>query len=393
MAEEAAPVTVEDLEVVESCDDSLGCVVVAPEDPIRFASALVTSGPNETLGSDAQVGVEIAVDNRPEVLGHMVELQSEDTGCSPEGGQTVATKLASDESIVAIVGHSCSSSCTPAAPIYDDAGLTMISPSCTAPSLTGADTHVMSLLRTAYNDNVQGKATAEFVYNELGIRKAATIHDGSPYSEQLQQVFADVFTELGGEITAQEAVNVGDTDMGPILTSIAAGEPEFIFYPIFIAEGGFVTTKVKEIEGLENVILAGADALISPNFLEAAGDAAEGMYLSGPDLGFGSAEYEDFLAKYEEKSGGPPTSAFHAHAYDATNMIFDAIEKVAKVDGEGNILIGRQALRDALYATEGYVGITGTLTCNETGDCADPKVAINIVENGDFVQVTTSGDK
>jgi branched-chain amino acid transport system substrate-binding protein len=76
-------------------------------------------------------------------------------------------------------------------------------------------------MRTAHNDNVQGRVMAEFAFNELGLTKAATIHDGSPYAEQLQQVFADTFVELGGEITAQEAVNVGDTDMRPVLTSIA----------------------------------------------------------------------------------------------------------------------------------------------------------------------------
>jgi branched-chain amino acid transport system substrate-binding protein len=60
------------------------------------------------------------------------------------------------------------------------------------------------------------------------VTKAATIHDGSPYAEQLQQVFADTFVELGGEITAQEAVNVGDTDMRPVLTSIVTGGPDLI---------------------------------------------------------------------------------------------------------------------------------------------------------------------
>jgi branched-chain amino acid transport system substrate-binding protein len=249
------------------CTDDLGCVTVAAGDPIKIASALVIAGPNETLGIDSQRGIEIAIDDRGEVAGHSVELVAEDGGCSAEGGQTASTKIASDESIVAVVGHNCSSSCTPAAPIYNDAGLTMISPSCTAPALTGPDTHVPSFLRTAHNDNIQGRVMAEFVYNELGLRKAATIHDGSPYAEQLQQVFADVFVELGGEITAQEAVNVGDTDMRPVLTSIATGSPDIIYYPIFIAEGGFVTTQAKEVAGLENTVLAGADGMISPDFL------------------------------------------------------------------------------------------------------------------------------
>src|SRR5688572_25841328 len=175
----------------EGCTDALGCVTVAAGDPIRIASALVIAGPNETLGVDSQTGVEVAIKERGEVAGHTVELQPEDDGCSAEGGQTAATKIASDPSVVAVIGHSCSSSCTPAAPIYNDAGITMISPSCTAPALTAEGTHVASMLRTAHNDSIQGRVMAEFVFNELGFTSAATIHDGSPYAEQLQQVFAD----------------------------------------------------------------------------------------------------------------------------------------------------------------------------------------------------------
>jgi branched-chain amino acid transport system substrate-binding protein len=373
------------------CDDPLGCVVVAPGDPITLASALVIAGPNESLGTDSQHGVEIAIKDRGQVAGHDVELQAEDDGCSAEGGQTAATRIAANPDVVAVVGHSCSSSCTPAAPIYNDAGLTMISPSCTAPALTAAATHVPSLLRTAHNDNVQGRVMAEFVYNELGLTTAATIHDGSPYAEQLQQVFADVFEELGGTITAQEAVNVGDTDMRPVLTSIATDKPELIYYPIFIAEAGFITAQAKEVAGLEDTILAGADAMLSPDFLTAAGEASEGMYASGPDLAFTGEVYANFVTTYETDFGSQPTAAFHAHAYDAANMIFDAIEKVAQTDADGNTVIGRQALRDALYATSGFQGITGRLTCNENGDCANPKIAVNLIENGEFVPVYQGG--
>ena len=392
--QEAAEEVVEEAEeaMEEMAEDPLGMIVIAPDDPIKIASALVIAGPNETLGVDSQRGVEIAIDDRGTVAGHPVELQAEDGGCSAEGGQTAATKIASDESIVAVVGHNCSSSCTPAAPIYDGAGLTMISPSCTAPSLTGEGSHVMSLLRTAHNDNVQGRVMAEFVFNELGLRSAATIHDGSPYAEQLQQVFAEVFVELGGTITAQEAINVGDTDMRPVLTSIATGSPEIIYYPIFIAEGGFITTQAQEIAGLEDVALAGADGMISPDFIAAAGDAAEGMYISGPDLAFTGGKYEGFLASHEAKYGEAPLSAFHAHAYDAANMIFDAIEAVATQDGEGNTVIGRQALRDALYATANLEGITGSLSCNEMGDCADPKIAVNQIQGGAYTPIYQGGE-
>jgi len=378
----AEPAVVEGYE----CDDAFGCVEVADGDPIVIASALVVSGPNTPLGLDAQYGVEIALEYKGSLLGHPLELQAEDGGCSAEGGQTAATKIASNEDVVAVVGHNCSSSCTPAAPIYDDAGMTMVSPSCTAPSLTAPDLHSASLLRSCHNDSVQGKIAAEFAYNTLGARSAATIHDGSPYAEQLQAVFADSFKELGGEVTAQEAVNVGDTDMRPLLTSIATGSPDVLYYPIFIAEGGFITSQSAEVSGLENTILMGADGMQSPDFITAAGAAGENMYLTGPDLSFGNVIYDKFLETYQSKYGTAPVAPFHAHAFDATNMILNAIEKVA-VESEGTLYIPRGALRDALYATSGMDGITGTLSCDANGDCADPKISVVQIQSGAFTRV------
>ena len=370
-----------------TCDDPLGCVTVGPNDPIRIAYALVVSGPNETLGVDSRRGIEIAIDDRGDVLGHPVELVGEDSLCSAEGGQAAATKLASDTTLVGVIGTNCSSAGEPASAIISDAGMVLISPSNTAPSLTAPETHQPGYLRTAHNDKVQGKAMAEFAYNDLGARTAATIHDGSPYAEQLQQVFAEVFTELGGEIVAQEAVNVGDTDMRPVLTSIATFKPDFLYYPIFIAEGGFITRQAKEVSGLEDTILAGSDGMISPDFVAAAGDAAEGMYISGPNLAFENELGKHFLEAHLAKYGEDPLSAFHAHAYDATNMLLNAVEKVAVQDADGNLYVGRQALRDALFATKDMKGITGTITCNEYGDCADPQIVINQIQNGEYVPV------
>ena len=351
------------------CTDAIGCVDIAPGDPIRIAYMLVVSGPNASLGEDSRNGIEIAIDDvGGELLGHPIELVGEDSLCSPEGGQAAAQKIAADESIIGVIGTNCSSAAKVAAPVISDAGMVMISPSNTAPYLTDPETHSPGYLRTAHNDLFQGALAAEFAYNELGVRKAATIHDGSVYAEQLANVFAKRFQELGGEITAQEAVNVGDTDMRPVLTRIAATGPELIYYPIFVAEGGFITRQAKEVSGLEDVILMGADGMFTPDFVEAAGDAAVGMYLSGPYVA--GAAYDEFLKKHEAKYGGPPPSAFHAHAYDATMMLFEAIKKVAVQEADGTLHIPRQALRDALYATKDYKGLTGTLSCTETGDCA-----------------------
>ena len=261
----------------------------------------------------------------------------------------------------------------------------MVSPSNTGIDLTLPDrpAEYNCYLRTAHSDAVQGSAAADFAYNFLGVRKAATVHDGSLYAEQLQGQFAETFQEMGGEITTQEAIQPTDTEMGSMLTRIAATGPELIYYPIFIAAGGHITSQAKETAGLEETYLMGADGMFSPDFWEAAGEAAIGMYHSSPDLSkFGDA-YPAFVAKHEEMYGEKPIAPFHAHAYDAANIIFAAIEKVAQGEEGGALVIGRKALRDALYETENFTGLTGNLTCGDYGDCADPNIAVYETFNPD----------
>ena len=355
------------------CADPIGCVDVAPGDPIHVAWALTVSGATATLGEDSRGAIEIAIDDRGgELLGHPIELTGEDTLCNAEGGQAAGTKIAADPTVVGVIGTNCSSEARAAMPLISQAGMLMISPSNTNPDLTNPDHPDFwpGYLRTAHNDLFQGKVAAEFAYNELGYTSAATIHDGSPYAESLQRVFAEVFTELGGTITAQEAVNVGDTDMKPVLTTISTGAPQIIYFPIFEPEGDLIAQQAKQVAGLETTTLMGADGLFADTLPEATGDAAVGLYLSGPYVSSENPAYAAFLDKWEAKFGGVPPSGFHAHAYDATNMLFDAIESVAVVDSDGTVHIGRQALRDAMYATSGYAGLTGNLTCDANGDCA-----------------------
>jgi len=370
------------------CTDPLGCVTYGPDEPIRIASALVISGPNVDLGTDSQYGVEIAIKFQDTIFGHSIELQAEDDGCSAEGGQTAGQKIVSDPSIVAVVGTSCSGAGVPMSEVVSEAGYVMVSPSNTAPSLTDPDiAWHPGYLRTAHNDKVQGAAMADFAYDVLGVREAAAIHDGDPYTEGLAKVFADSFEALGGTIVEFTAVNKGDTDMRPVLAAVAAaGPPELIYYPVFTAEGGFLTKQAKEVTGLEDTILAAADGMISEAAIEAVGEAGEGMYFSGPDLGFSGETYEKFLETYIEDYGSAPISVFHAHAFDATNMIFACVQEVGVEDGD-SLHIGRQAMRDCLYATENFEGITGSLTCDEYGDCADPKIAVNQLQDGEYVPV------
>jgi len=369
------------------CTDEIGCVTYAPGEPINIAYLLVISGADETLGVDSRNGIELAVDDRGQILGHDVKLSGEDDGCSPEGGQAGGSKLAADPTIIAVIGTSCSSAARVAVPLLSQAGFAIVSPSNTAIDLTvpGNENNHPGYLRTAHSDSVQGAAAAQFAVDFLGVTKAATIHDGSLYAEQLQGQFAETFVELGGEITAQEAVDPNQTDMKSVLTSIATSEPELIYYPIFIKAGSLITRQAKETAGLEDTYLMGADGMFSPDVMEGAGEAVEGLYVSSPDFTVFAPNYEtDFVPKYEAKFGTGPLSIFHAHSYDAFMLIANAIEEVGVQEEDGTVHIGRQALRDALFATENYEGLTGNLTCSATGDCADPHIAVYEYHAGEF---------
>jgi branched-chain amino acid transport system substrate-binding protein len=354
-------------------------VVIRTGGPIHIACWMVVSGPDASLGIDTKRGVEIAIDDKGgKLLGFPLKLTVVDARCNAEGGRAAAAKLASDTTVVAAIGPNCSIEARSGVPILWKAGMVTVSPSNTDPRLTVPQRgpEYDGYLRTAHNDRVQGSVAAEFAIKKLGVKKAATIHDGSIYAEILEMAFAETFRKLGGTITAQKTVAPNDTDMRPVLTEIAKSKPELIYYPIFIAAGGHVTRQVKEVAGIEKVALIAADGIFSPDFYKAAGEAAVGMYHSSPDFSAFAVGYKDFLAKHQNKYAQKPVAPFHAHAYDAAMMVFAAVEKVAKKGQDGTLSIDRKQLRDSLYATKDFRGLTGNLTCTPTGDCGDPKIGI-----------------
>jgi branched-chain amino acid transport system substrate-binding protein len=357
-------------------------------EPLQIGVYQVLSGPDTANGVDQKRAIEIAFAERDNILvGHPVLLHIEDSQCTPEGGQTAATKLAAISDLVIVLGPSCSSEATAGAPILWNAGIPSIGTSTSAPRLTAPERGLefAGFLRTSYNDNDVGSSAADWAYNVLGVRRATTIHDGSVYTEQLANVFAEQFTALGGTITSREAVSPTDSDMRPVLTRIAADAPELIFYPVFVNAAGHITRQAKEIDGLEETQLLGSDAVFTREMIVAAGRAVVGFSFVAnalePDaLGEG---YPAFVERYKQTYGEAPIQGSHHQAYDAASIAIAAIEKAAVTNDEGDTYIGRQALLDALYATRDHKGLTGILSCTEHGDCGHFNFAVYEFTNSD----------
>ncbi len=357
------------------CTDALGCVEVAPDDPIKIGVIQNLSGVGPS-GLGLARSVEVALDDRGnQFLGHPVELVRADSKCSGEGGTTAALQITADPQIVGIVGPSCSGAAATAINIVSEAGLVMISGSSTAPSLTsvggerGSDWQP-GFLRTAQNDAVAGRTAAIFAFQVLGKRRAATINVGDAYTRGLTDTFRQAFTELGGQVVLDTAVNQGDTDMHPVLNAVAASGAELLFFPVYEPEGNYLVLQAAEMEAFEGIALMTAEGLYQDTFVEAVGEVGVGLYLVTPTLPESPA-HDAYLARYQARYQEPPVPIYHATTYDAANLLFNAIEAVAVQDANahGTLHIGRQALRDALYATSGHQGLTGSLTCDEYGDC------------------------
>lgn len=360
----------------------LGAITVPEGEPIKIASLQSISGDTASLGTDQVRAIELAIEDKGEIAGHPIELAfDEDDLCSSEGGQTGATRIMADPDVVAVIGTSCSGAGVPASAVVSDANRVLFSGSNTSPYLTsdlagneGPDHHG-GYFRTAHNDAIQGAAAAKFVFEELGLTQIATINDGDPYTEGLTSAMAAAFENLGGEVVESTAVTPDQTDMRPVLTEIAAAGAELIYFPIFQPAGDFIAEQAQEVSGLEEVVLMGADGLLSDTYVVL--PQTEGMYFSGPNTPT-TGEYETFVTAYEEAYGEPPIQAFHAHAYDATMMVFTAIENIAQETDDG-LVIDLQELRDELHEIT-YEGLTGTLGCDEFGDCASVE-GIDIVQN------------
>ncbi|MEO8291775.1 MAG: branched-chain amino acid ABC transporter substrate-binding protein [Actinomycetota bacterium] len=371
--------------------DEFGCVEIGAGDPITIATLLAITGDNKNLGLDSQYGAALAVDHLDgtfdatpgQVLGHDVTLVNEDDTCSAEGGQQGATTLAANGAVVGVIGTSCSSASLGIADkILSDKGITTISPSATNPALTSDGTHQPFYFRTAHNDRIQAAVVVDYAVQKLGAKTAVTIHDESPYTQGLTDGFAANFEAQGGTMNSDEAVNSADKDFKTLLTQIAQNAPDVIYAPDFNPVCALIAKQKAETSGLENTTLMGSDGCSDASYTDIGGDATNGVFLSGPDLtAFTGGDFykNEFVPAYVDQYGSNPISVFHAHAYDAMNVLVEAITSVAVENADGSLTIPRTALRDAVQATNGYEGIIGTITCTPLGDCAT-SVTIGVYE-------------
>ena len=366
----------------EACNAELGCAVINKGQTIKVGFAGPMTGDYSQFGIDMSNAMKLAVADLGDVQGWKVEMAIEDDGGGAEGGAAVANKLVSDASFVAMAGHAFSGATAAAMPIYEKASIPMMSPSATNPDLTAKGSAVFN--RNAFTDTEQGVGAAKYLYEKLGVKKLALMHDGTDYGQGLATVVKEQFTSLGGESVAFEAITPGESDYSAPLAAVASAQPEGLYFGGYNAEASVLVNQMEQA-GLTGVVFFSGDGIYGKDFLTKVGDKGEGVYSAtlvppgtDPILKFNDA----YLEAYGTEAG--VLSPYTWNSYDAVSALISVIKNVAIVEGE-TLYIPRGELVKAVRGLKDFQGISGVITCRENGECNASGPVFYIVKDGAWV--------
>jgi branched-chain amino acid transport system substrate-binding protein len=287
-----------------------------------------------------------------------IELVVEDSEGDPQKGLAGIEKLSSSDKIVALTGPVFTGVSFAVGERVQVEGIMMVTPSGTHKDITEIGDYVF---RTVASDGLQGEVSGHYFYDELGIRELGVLYVKNDYSQGLYEGTSASFEAKGGKVTIAETAQAGDKDFKTQLTKIKAANPDAIYIPNYTAEMAQILEQATQL-GV-NIPFLSSDGFSNPEIYDLAGNYTDGVIYVGPTQVNESPAYKNFVAAYTKKWGFAPDS-FATNAYDAANILFEAMEKVYADTKK----FDRKDVRDAFAATKDYSGVTGTINFAENGD-------------------------
>ncbi len=346
---------------------------------IRIGVASPYTGNLAAYGDNIKAGVNLKlkeINDAGGINGQKVELVWGDDLCQPKDAGTVGSKFAADKSIVAVIGHLCSSATLAAMPIYVRAGLPTISPTSTNPTI--GDVGKGWFFRNCYTDDFQGNYLASYVVPKLlGKKKVAIFYENNDYAIGLKNAFVEGAKNAGVTVTGAEAYTTGTTDFTPQLTKLLSDKPETIFLCGYHPEGALIAGQSRKL-GFTGPLFGG-DGIDNEDYIKIGGKAADNTYCTVPFLAAAAGPAgKDFAERYK-KAYDRDVDWMSANAYDCLGILAQVIAKTGP---------DRKKIRDGLAAinseANGYKGITGLTYFDKKGDCSKPAF-VKLVKNGKFV--------
>ena len=343
------------------------------------------TGAQATFGTSNHQGVLLALDEinaAGGVNGRKIKVITEDDQSKQEEAANAVSKLISQDGVVAVLGEVASSCSLAAAPICQRNKIPMITPSSTNEQVTKTGDYIF---RVCFTDNYQGESQATFAsqWCELNHKpkNAAILTDSkSDYSTGLTKVFTEKFQALGGKVIITQSYANGDSDFKAQLTAVKATNPSLLFVPGYYTDIGQIAIQRADL-GMSAVPMLGGDGWESPKLIEIGGKALEGCFYTNHYFADDPAPVvHDFVTKYQKKWGAKPDS-LAALAYDATKVLAEALKRSGGKGGAD--------LKDAIGATKGFVGVTGTITVGPDRNAVGKTLVIEEIKNGQLTLKTT----
>jgi branched-chain amino acid transport system substrate-binding protein len=335
---------------------AIACAGDRVQAEIRVGIAGPLSGSSLPVGEQQEIGASAAIaglNARGGVLGEQIVAISVDDACDAEQAKAAARQLVREE-VAFVVGHVCSAASMAVGSIYEEAGIVMISPASTNPTVT--DSGHRNVFRVIGRDDQQGFIAGNFIADRYADRRVAIIHDENAYGRGLAEYTKRQLNARGVAEVLFESFAPDQSDYTPLVAKLVAVKPDVLYGGGYQGDLGIIVRQAKQI--LPNLQVIGGDSLTASEFRFIAGDAAEGTYLT-----FGSdprlrPEAAEVVRTIREDYAYDP-AGYTLHAYAAVQTWAQAVEEANSLDPDAII----KTLR-----TKDFETVLGTIGFDEKGD-------------------------
>ena len=355
-------------------------------DEIKIGVVSEMTGSNATYGTSVVNGMKLAlkeVNDKGGVNGKKVSIVVADSKSEPAEAANAMSKLINQDKTPVVMGIFTSSSAIAAANVSEAAKVPFLAIGATNPKVTLDEKTGKvkpNTFRVCFIDPFQGTVGANFVLNELKLKKAVIFVDNSSdYSKGLAAFFKQAYLAKGGEVAGEEAYLQKDTDFKAVLTKIKTMNPEVLYVPGYYEEVGKIIKQAREL-GM-TLPIVGGDGWDSPKLAEIAGAAPLNNtfftnHYSPDDTSAASKAFVDAYVKaYNQKPDAPAVLG-----YDGARLMIDAISRAGGTDGA--------KVAKALAETKNYKAVTGDTSLNETHDAVKSAVIIEFKDGKQAYRAT-----
>ncbi len=362
---------------------------------INLYSSWPMTGASEQLGGDSAEAIRFALEIWGGAAGGFaINYEALDDGIAANNGAwdaateaNNAARVVSDQDAVAYIATYNSGAAEASIPITNEAGMAQISPANTAVQLTKESeanppgypdnlypSGTRNYMRVVPADDLQGGASANFAFSNLGAQTVYILHDNQTYGLGLANVFQATFESLGGEVVGFDGFEADAPEYQALANNVANAAPALVYISAIVnLNAAKLLQDLRDLLPAEDTAIMGPDGLINQAFIEGAGDAADGMYLTFGGLpaneleGVGAEYYNGMV----ERLGRDP-DAYAVYSFECAVVVLQALDQVKAKD--------RGAVLETMFNTADFRGLIGTWSFTETGDTTADTISLNVVE-------------